>query len=270
MVPSQMLVANLKQRGMAMLKSLWNILAGIRLTLWLLGLLFVNLFVGSFYAKFIPEVGELNTRLFHEWLVSRGDGHSWWLITLFLLLFLLFANTLACTLERVVFLWSRRAHHRRSIFFLLFAPSMMHFCFLFIVGGHALTEFSGTKQRIPALVGEQVVVDGRFYTLLDRHYDYWQEPTLQGVMKQCTATLELKDGANLERREIAILKPIFWQGYTLHLGMAGKPGVDSLPPLEIILKKDPGLLPILFGNTLLCLLMLWYFPQIRKIRNGGK
>ena len=23
-------------------------------------------------------------------------------------------------------------------------------------------------------------------------------------------------------------------------------------------------------NTVLCLLMLWYFPQIRKIRNGGQ
>jgi hypothetical protein len=52
--------------------------------------------------------------------------------------------------------------------------------------------------------------------------------------------------------------------------MAGKPGVDTLPPLQITVKKDPGLLPILFGNTVLCLLMLWYFPQIRKIRNGGQ
>lgn len=253
-----------------MIKRLWKTLVGIRLTLWLLGLLTVNLFVGGFYAKFIPEIGELNTRLFHEWLMARGDAHSWWLFTLFFLLFLLFANTLACTLERVIFLWSRRAHHRRHTFLLLLAPSMMHFCFLFIVGGHALTEFSGSKQRLPALVGEQVVVDGRQITLLDRRYDYWQESALQGVMKQCTATLELKDGAHLKRREIAILKPIYWQGYTLHLGMAGKPGVDSLPPLEITVKKDPGLLLILFGNSLLCLLMLWYFPQIRKIRNGGK
>jgi hypothetical protein len=89
-------------------------------------------------------------------------------------------------------------------------------------------------------------------------------------MKQCTATLQLENGTSIEQREIAILEPIFWQGYTLHLGMAGKPGVDTLPPLQITVKKDPGLLPILFGNTVLCLLMLWYFPQIRKIRNGGQ
>jgi hypothetical protein len=37
-----------------------------------------------------------------------------------------------------------------------------------------------------------------------------------------------------------------------------------------MVKKDPGLLLILLGNTVLCLLMLWYFPQIRKIRNGGQ
>jgi hypothetical protein len=89
-------------------------------------------------------------------------------------------------------------------------------------------------------------------------------------MQQCTATLELKNGDSVEQRRIAILEPIRWQGYTFHLGMAGKPGTDALPPLEITVKRDPGLLLILLGNTVLCLLMLWYFPQIRKIRNGGK
>jgi hypothetical protein len=253
-----------------MIKRLWKALAGIRLTLWLLALLTVNLFVGSFYAKFLPVFGELNTRLFPAWLMTRSDGHSWWIFTLFGLLALLFVNTLACTLERFAFLWRRRHHHRRSIFLLLLAPSLMHFCFLFIIGGHALTEFTGSKQRLPAVVGERVSFDDRQVTLLERHYDYWQEPALEGVMQQCTATLELKNGDSVEQRRIAILEPIRWQGYTFHLGMAGKPGTDALPPLEITVKRDPGLLLILLGNTVLCLLMLWYFPQIRKIRNGGK
>jgi hypothetical protein len=253
-----------------MIKRLWKVMAGIRLTLWLLALLSVNLFVGSFYAKSMPVFGELNTQLFPSWLLARADGHSWWLFTLFSLLFLLFVNTLACTLERVAFLWRYRQHHRRSIFLLLLAPSIMHFCFLFIIGGHALTEFTGTKQRLPATVGEQVTVDGLQVTLLERHYEYWQEPALEGTMRKCTATLELKNDAGIQQRRITILEPIYWQGYTLHLGMAGKPGTDQLPPLEITIKKDPGLLLILPGNTVLCLLMLWYFPQIRKIRNGGK
>jgi len=253
-----------------MIERLWKALASIRLTLWLLVLLSVNLFVGSFYAKFMPVFGELNTRLFPAWLMTRSDGHSWWIFTLFGLLALLFANTLACTLERVAFLWGRRQHHRRSIFLLLMAPSIMHFCFLFIIGGHALTEFTGSKQRLLAVVGEQVSFDDRKVTLVDRQYEYWQEPRLQGAMRQCTATLELKNGNDVEQRRIAILEPICWQGYTLHLGMAGKPGTDTLPPLQITVKKDPGLPLILLGNSVLCLLMIWYFPQIRKIRNGGQ
>ncbi len=253
-----------------MIKRLWEVMASIRLTLWLLALLTVNLFVGSIYAKFMPVFGELNTKLFPVWLMTRSDGHSWWLFTLFFLMFLLFLNTLACTLERVVFLWSRRTQHRRAIFFLLLAPSIMHFCFLFIVGGHALTEFAGSKQRLPAVVGEKVTVDDLQVTLLERHYSYWQEPALKGVMQQCTATLELNNGSSIEQRQIAILEPIYWQGYTLHLGMAGKPGTHELPPLDITIKRDPGLLLILLGYTVLCLLMLWYFPQIRKIRNGGQ
>lgn len=253
-----------------MIKCLWKALFGIRLTLWLLGLLTLNLFIGSFYAKAMPGFGELNTKLFPAWLMTRSDAHSWWVFTLFGLLALLFANTLACTLDRVAFLWERRKHHRRSIFFLLLAPSIMHFCFLFIIGGHALTEFAGSKERLPAVVGEQVSFDELQITLLDRHYDYWQEPALEGKMRQCTATLELKNSASVEQSRIAILEPLYWQGYTLHLGMAGKPGIDELPPLQITVKKDPGLLLILIGNTVLCLLMLWYFPQIRKIRNGGQ
>ncbi|MEZ4484366.1 MAG: hypothetical protein R2864_07120 [Syntrophotaleaceae bacterium] len=248
----------------------WKALAGIRLTLWLLVLLTLNLFMGSYYAKVMPVFGELNTQLFPNWLMTRCDSHSWWIFTLFSLLALLFANTLACTLERVRFLWVRRQHHRRGIFFLLLAPSIMHFCFLFIIAGHALTEFTGSKERLPAVVGEQVSFDDLQITLIDRQYEYWQEPELEGKMRQCTATLELKNGASVEQRRIAILEPLYWQGYTLHLGMAGKPGTDELPPLQITVKKDPGLLLILIGNTVLCLLMLWYFPQIRKIRNGGQ
>ncbi|MEZ4600817.1 MAG: hypothetical protein R2940_13595 [Syntrophotaleaceae bacterium] len=252
-----------------MIDRLWKFLAGIRLTLWLLVLLTVNLFVGSFYAKFMPVFGRLNHRLFPEWMLDHADIHSWWLFTLFFLLFLLGANTLACTLERINFLWRRRNHHRRSIFSLLMAPSIMHFCFLFIIGGHALTEFAGSKQRLRAEVGEAVTLDDREITLLDRRFDFWQEPQLQGALRRATAILQLKKGESVEQREISILEPVFWEGYNLHLGRAGKPGTDALPPLEIVVKRDPGLMLILLGNTVLCLLMLWYFPQINKIRNGG-
>ena len=252
-----------------MIKRLWKALVGIRLTLWLLGLLTVNLLVGSVYAKLMPVFGKLNVRLFPAWLITLGDAHSWWLFSLFGLLFLLFANTSACTLERVTVLWRRRRQHRFPLFALLLAPSIMHFCFLVIVGGHALTEFAGSKQRLKVEAGQQITVGEGRITLLDRRYEYWQEPALEGMVRQCTAILELQHGSAIERREIAILEPIYWQGYALHLGMAGKSRSNQLPPLEIIVKKDPGLLIILLGNTLLCLLMLWYFPQIHKIRHGG-
>jgi len=252
-----------------MIKRLWTSMASIRLTLWLLCLLTVNLFIGSIYTKFMPVFGKLNAQLFPSWIMQHNGVQNWWIFTLFGLLFLLGVNTAACTLQRLTWLWQRRSQYRRAIFMLLLAPSIMHFCFLFIIGGHALTEFTGSKQRLPAVVGEQVTVNDLQVTLLERHYEYWREPLLLGAMKQCTATLELKHGADVEQRQIAILEPIYWQGYTLHLGMAGKPGVDVLPALQITVKKDPGLLLILIGNTILCLLMLWYFPQIRKVRNGG-
>jgi hypothetical protein len=253
-----------------MIERLWKFMAGIRLTLWLLVLITINLFIGSIYAKYMPVFGQLNTRLFTEWLMTHGDLHGWWLFTLFFLLFLLAVNTLACTLERVSFLWRRRNHHGRSIFALLMAPSIMHFCFLFIIGGHALTEFAGSKQSLRAEVGEAITLDDRQITLLEKHFEFWQEPMLQGSLRKATAILQLKKGDRIEQREISLLEPVYWQGYNLHLGMAGRPGTESLPPLKITVKRDPGLVWILLGNTVLCLLMLWYFPQIYKIRNGGQ
>jgi hypothetical protein len=253
-----------------MIGKLWQDLGSIRLTLWLLGLICLNLFVGSYYAKFLPVFGELNAQLFSRWLVSRADGSSWWIFSLFLLLGLLFGNTLCCTLTRVRVLWSKRRNHRAGIFFLLLAPSIMHFCFLFIIGGHALTEFTGVKQRLSATSGERLTVAGRQITILDQQCSFWGPPLPAGAVQQCRAKLELKDGATAEQRDIAILEPVYWHGLTLHLGMVGKPGTDDLPPLEVVVKKDPGLPLILVGNALLCLLMLWYFPQISKIRNGGK
>jgi hypothetical protein len=64
------------------------------------------------------------------------------------------------------------------------------------------------------------------------------------------------------------MKPAFLGGYSIHLIAAGKTIQGKAPEMKLVIKKDPGLAVILLGNLLLCILMLWYFPVIIRIRNG--
>ena len=71
------------------------------------------------------------------------------------------------------------------------------------------------------------------------------------------------------QEQISFLHPIYWHGYSFHLGMDKRS--DKSPELTISIKRDPGARLILIGFTVLILLMLWYFPQINKgVKNSGK
>lgn len=252
-----------------MIAKLWNVLASVRLTLWLLVAIAANLFVGSYYMENMPVFGKLNTELFPHWLMTRGDANSWWMILLFLLVGALAVNTAACTLARVHFLFSRRRTYRLVVFSLLLAPSVMHLCFLLTIGGLALSEFTGVRQRLPVTAGARTVVAGKQILLREKTCSFWSAPLPEDALRQCRAVVELSDGGTVEKRTMTILEPLYWRGLSLHLCVTGKKCAPGMPTLEIMIRKDAGLPLILLGNGLLCLLMLWYFPQLGKVRNGS-
>jgi hypothetical protein len=69
------------------------------------------------------------------------------------------------------------------------------------------------------------------------------------------------------QKQISFLHPLYWQGYSFHLGMDKRS--SKSPELKISIKRNPGIRLILFGFTVLILLMVWYFPQINKNIKGG-
>ncbi|WP_225073242.1 hypothetical protein [Desulfuromonas sp. CSMB_57] len=253
------------------MRTFWNWLAGLRLTLWLLVLLSLNLFIGSFHAKFLPVYDLLNRNLLLPWFMQHSGWHAWWLLSLLALLTLLGINTFACTLNRVLFLWQRRGQHQPYLFCLLLAPSVMHGCFLLLLMGHALTDFTGVKTGLPARAGASLELAGRHIAVLDYQCRFTGAPLPPGSLEQCRADLELTANGRSEWRSVEILEPVYWQGLSLHLGMVGKPQDNQpyrIPDMGITVKRDPGMLLILLGNGVLCLLMLWYFPGILKLRKG--
>jgi hypothetical protein len=251
-----------------MIARLWNVLADVRLTLWLLVAIAADLFVGSYYMQNMPVFGKLNSELFPHWLMTRGDADSWWIILLFLLVGTLAVNTAACTLVRVHFLCRQRRGYRPVVFSLLLAPSAMHLCFLLTLGGLALSEFTGIRQRLPVTAGARTMVAGQQILLREKTCTFWSAPLPEDALRQCRAVVEISNENTTEKRTLAILEPVYWRDLSLHLCVTGKKCAPGMPTLEIIVRRDAGLPLILLGNGLLCLLMLWYFPQLRKVRNG--
>lgn len=253
-----------------MVKSAWRFLGSINLSIWLLLGIALNLTVGSRYAKHLPKVfGQLNYLRFQEWITGNGPDCSWWVWSLFLLLFLFGVNTVACTVDRLFELLKKRRDYSFGAFALVVAPSLMHLCFLVIIGGHAVSQFTAEIRQMPVTSGTKLALSSAEVAVLDSRCSFRTEPALAGQVRECRVSLSLSSPSGDINREITMLHPILWEGYTLTLTMAGKPAENETPAMKLIVKRDPGLPMILFGNALLCLLMLCYFPIILRKKVGG-
>jgi hypothetical protein len=256
-----------------MVRSVWRILGSINLTIGLLLGIALNLAVGSRFAKYLPKIyGQLNHLRFQEWLTGNGTGYSWWVWSLFFLLFLFGVNTFACTVDRLFELLKKRSDYSFGAFSVVVAPSVMHLCFLVIIGGHAVSQFTSEIRQMPVTSGARLALSSVNVTVLGSRCSYRSEPALAGQVRDCRVSLSLSSPSGEINREITMLHPILRDGYTLTLTMAGKPAAYEAPAMMLIVKRDPGLPMILFGNALLCLLMLWYFPIIlrKKMEGNGR
>jgi hypothetical protein len=89
----------------------------------------------------------------------------------------------------------------------------------------------------------------------------------KGSIKQCNVSLKVQTQGKSAQEQISFLHPLYWHGYSFHLGMDKR--LSKSPELTISIKRDPGMRLILVGFTVLILLMVWYFPQINKNIKGG-
>jgi hypothetical protein len=253
-----------------MSRSILRFLGSVNLSIWLLLAVSLNLAVGSQYAKHLKETfDQLNFLRFQEWIGLNRTADSWWVWTLFALLFLFGVNTAVCTAERLVFLLKKRKEYRLGAFAVTVSPSVMHLCFLVIIGGHAISQFTADIRQLPVADGARLSLSSATVTVHGYRCVYRAEPKLRGLVKGCAATLSLSSPKGVEIRKVGILRPVFWNGYSIHLNVMGKPIQGETPKLRIVVKRDPGLILILLGNVVLCILMLWYFPIIIRNRNGG-
>lgn len=250
------------------MRALWKGLASVKLTLYLLFLVAVNLAVGAMYLRFLPDLFRpLNKMAFGDWWAAYPTGHSWWVFLLFCLLFLLGMNTAACTLDRLAALWLRRRDYRFRVFFYKICPSLTHLFFLVALSGHALSVFWVTHQELPIRKGSRITLPGLALTVQDAQAVYWDNPLLQSSLRQCAVTMELATSKGIATEEISFLHPLHLNGWALHLDVNPKVPPNELK-LILLAKKDPGLALILLGGLLFSLVMAWYFLELTRNKLG--
>ncbi len=134
-----------------MIKRLYESLASLSLGLWLMGGVMALMAVGSFGGE---DAASLNEMPLFAWLGAAPLAASWWLWGTLVLLSLMVANTLLCSVETV------RARHGKRGLPALLAPQFMHVGFLLIVLAHLLSAKGGAKEAMQLYEGSDLRFPG--------------------------------------------------------------------------------------------------------------
>jgi hypothetical protein len=256
------------------MKTLWDFCSGVKVNFWLLLAISLNLTIGSYYINNFPDLfNPLNFSLIQDWYIKSGHtfpGRIWWFGTLLLLLFLLGINTFVGALRRLLQLWPRRKQLGTRIFFVKIAPTFIHFSFLIILSGHLISLVIGYHQVVPLTSGLKGQLPGGItWELIEQGCKKYSLPdSLKGSVHQCSVTLRLQDSNKIIIKNAVVLSPLRWAGYSFHLDLSGKKRAVSTavtPTLSLIIKDDPGLTFILSGFLVMCVFLVWYFPQRKKL-----
>lgn len=256
-----------------MIKKLWDLSADMKVNFWLILAISINLAVGSYYIKFMPDLFKsLNHAFIQDWFAEYGQYqfvHVLWLVFLFALAFLLGITTFVCVVKRINQLWPQRKQLGCRVFSVRLSPSLIHLCFLIILAGHFSSLVVGYSQTFLLQLNQKITLpEGISVEAMDQRFEYYSAPeVIRGDIKQCTAVLKIQSPDTTEIRELSVLHPIHWNGWSMHLDFFVKNNAQktrAVPELKLIVKKDPGVAPVILCFAVLCLLMFWYFPQRKK------
>jgi len=252
-------------------KRLWQVLASLRLSLWLLLAGAVNLGVGAIYlALYLPTLGSLNRLPLDRWIREVGLAHpaiSWWLLTLLALLALLGVNAVACSLDRLRSLAGAFRGAEKGQAGVRAIPTLIHLLFLMVLAGHLLLSLSGYRREWAMTAGQSVALDGgKQVTLVEENRTFHAEPeAIRGLLRQAEWTLTLEDGGRSEIRRLRCLDSFSWHGLTFHLSLLGKS--DRNPQLRLLVQRRRGQ-GLIFGGFFLIVLLLGVYYLAGGGRNG--
>ena len=272
-----------------MIRKIWNFIADLRLTYWLLLAIAVLLTAGALYSRGDYHLFEqINYMPVSSWFMTLGMANllkSWWVPVLFAVMALLAVNTIACAIERLRALWPRRGEMDRVRFLVLVSPSIIHLLFVTIMGGHLLTfEFSDYRRYAVDPGSAIELPDGNRVIVRDiRAINYPSGTYLQDRLKNADYIVELSGSKGKSERSFSFLNPLRIGKSFLHADVTKRaPRVLSekggtvcnraevknleaaAPQFYIIYTRDPGLPVIVMLLVMISLIMTWYYVMITK------
>jgi hypothetical protein len=232
---------------MAIMRKLYNLL----ISLWTLeGFLALSIgvcLVGSLmlptHLAFFSGIDE--TPLF-EWLLEAGEpGNTWWIYAMVVCFGLLGLTTTLCTVDSLL-----KLKGRRDLLTRLF-PQIMHVGVLFVMLGHLLTAWQGTREDLLLEEGQSAVLTGGLVMSVLRvgidgekegYYDDWQ-----------ARLVFTGEGGNMKERILRPVSPVSMGGSSLFFRSITLPPKDSgqRPSALIRVVRDPGVIWALAGGLLL-------------------
>jgi hypothetical protein len=242
----------------------WRALGNIRITVIVCFLLTANLGLGYFSLRnnlelFVPMS---NLGLF-RWINTYGVAnprHAAWFFAMIILLGALSINTFVCTTERVFQILARRYPVRELPFH--FAPHLMHYAVLIILGGYLCSYLFATSDTGHALrPGQMLRLENGRVTL--RFIDFKPEilrskrvDSFDGYVIRPNAQLTVNDGGHEYPAVLNFNAPLRVAGYGIYLSefQPRRPGGGmGRSYINLTVRRDPSAVIYRFGMAVFVL-----------------
>lgn len=208
-----------------MIKRIYESLASLSLGLWLMGGVMVLMAVGSFGGE---DAASLNEMPLFAWLGSAPLSASWWLWGTLVLLALMVANTLLCSVEAI------RKRIGKGGLPALLAPQLMHVGFLLIVLAHFLSAKGGAKQAMQLYEGSDLRFPGGSSVVVDA-IEVQTGP--RGMPVDYRARLRVVEKGGAKPMTVRPNEPLFHEGLGIYLKYAEP---FPVPTAFVEIHREPG------------------------------
>jgi hypothetical protein len=225
-----------------MMKKLLGILLSLRTAVWLIIAQLVLLIIGAVQMPVMDAYGSMNDVSLFRWLLGSPLDATWWLWGLIVLLAVLTANTILCSIESLI----KKREGRRWL--LIISPQIIHIGFLFILLAHLVSAAGSQKWTGVWQEGQAVTLPNATVLKVDK-----VDMTFDGrYPTNWSADVQfLNQGGNvLQSAVLAPNRPSFFKGLGVYLKEV-QPGSPGLALIEVT--HEPGAIWALVGGILFSL-----------------
>jgi len=231
-----------QEYNLEILKKILVFFLSLRTAIWLLLALLFMLLYGSLIVPAKPEFLSLNSMPLFAWLKENNINITWWLYGSIVLLSLLTANTILCSIESLI------KRHRYKKWLLIISPQIIHIGFLFILLAHFFSSAGGFKGSAVAFEGLSLTLPNNLVLEIN---DIKIDIGPSGYVSDWTVNIAyISDGKKIKEDSLKPNSPSFYKGLGIYLK-----DIQPYPVKTILLEvsTEPGAIWALIGGILFML-----------------